>query len=83
MGPGSLRLDLGLPDADALLSLADGHAKVVAAEVVERFGDLKDSPVIGTGPWIWDETGEAGEITFKRNTGYFAPGLPFLDEFVV
>ena len=60
MGPGSLRLDLGLPDADALLSLADGHAKVVAAEVVERFGDLKDSPVIGTGPWIWDETGEAG-----------------------
>ena len=83
MGPGSLRLDLRLPDADALLSLADGHAKVVAAEVVERFGDLKDSPVIGTGPWIWAETREAGEITFKRNNGYFEPGLPFLDEFVV
>ncbi len=82
-GPDSLKLELGLPDADALLSLADGHAKVVAAEVVEQFGDLKDSPVIGTGPWIWEATGQGGEIKFQRNNSYFEPGLPFLGELMV
>ncbi|MCH8224902.1 MAG: hypothetical protein IIC97_03430, partial [Chloroflexi bacterium] len=52
----TLRLTLASPDADLLLSLADGHAKVVAREVVAEFGDLKTSPVIGTGPWIWEQT---------------------------
>ena len=37
----TLSVKLNLPDADALLSLADGHAKVVASETVEQFGDLK------------------------------------------
>ena len=52
----TLRLTLATPDADLLFSLADGHAKVVAREVVSEFGDLKTSPVVGTGPWIWEQT---------------------------
>ena len=45
-----LRVNLDFLDSDALLSLADGHSKIVTREVIERYGDLKDSPVIGRGP---------------------------------
>ena len=76
----TLSVKLNLPDADALLSLADGHAKVVASETVEQFGDLKESPVIGTGPWTWEGPREGGGSNFVRNDGYFEPGAPFLDE---
>ncbi|MCH8298308.1 MAG: hypothetical protein IH873_09580, partial [Chloroflexi bacterium] len=69
-----------LEDADALLALADGHVKIVAPEVVAMYGDLKDSPVIGTGPWVWQETGQDGGMEFLRNTNYFEDGLPFLDQ---
>jgi ABC-type transport system substrate-binding protein len=75
-----LRVDLAFADADALLSLADGHAKIVAPEVVEQYGDLKDSPVIGTGPWLWEETDSKTATRLSRNPDYFEEGLPFLDE---
>ena len=78
-----LRLTLDTPDADLLLSLADGHAKVVAREVVSEFGDLKTSPVIGTGPWIWKETQEGVGTTLWRNPGYFEEEVPFLDRLLV
>ncbi len=75
----SLEIDLTLEDADALLALADGHAKIVAPEAVAVTGDLKNGPVIGTGPWIWkDRAGEGME--FVRNSDYFENGLPFLDQ---
>jgi ABC-type transport system substrate-binding protein len=45
-----LRVNLDFQESDTLLSLADDHSKIVAREVVvERYGNLKDSPVIGTG----------------------------------
>ena len=78
-----LRLTLATPDADLLLSLADGHAKVVAREVVSEFGDLKNSPVIGSGPWIWEQTQEGIGTTLRRNPGYFEEGVPFLDQLLV
>ena len=76
----TLRVELALEDADALLALADGHVKIVAPEVVAMYGDLKDSPVIGTGPWVWQETRQDGGMEFLRNTNYFEDGLPFLDQ---
>ena len=81
----TLRVELALQDADAILALADGHAKIVAPEVVANYGDLKASPVIGTGPWIWQETGAqiSGSnqgMEFLRNPDYFEDGLPFLDQ---
>ena len=79
LGPHTLRIELALADADALMSLADGHTKIIAREVVEQYGDLRDSPVIGTGPWIWEETTEGVGTTFRRNPDYFEDGLPFLD----
>jgi ABC-type transport system substrate-binding protein len=80
---GTLRVNLAFLDSDALLSLADGHSKVVAHEVVEQYGDLKDSPVVGTGPWVWEETVEGVGTTLGKNPDYFEDGLPFLDELVI
>ncbi|PKB72451.1 MAG: hypothetical protein BZY87_00450 [SAR202 cluster bacterium Io17-Chloro-G6] len=76
----TLQVELALQDADALLALADGHAKIVAPEVVAKYGDLKGSPVIGTGPWVWQDTGEDEGMEFLRNPDYFEDGLPFLDQ---
>lgn len=79
LGPDALTVELAIRDADVLLSLADGHSKVVAPEVVAQFGGLQDAPVLGTGPWQW-QPGSDGRTTYARNPDYFEPGLPFLDE---
>ena len=76
----TLRVELSVADADALLALADGHSKIVAAEVWEEYGDLKDSPVVGTGPWVWQKTEPGVGTVLSGNPGYFEPGIPFLDE---
>ena len=78
-----ITLKPGPPDPDFLVSLADGHNKVVAREVVEQAGDLRQEPVIGSGPWIWRATREAVGSVFERNPDYFEDGLPFLDELVI
>ena len=78
-------LDPGFPDTDFLLALADGHTKVVAREAVELNGDLIAGPVIGSGPWIWDQvrSDEGIGSFFVKNPDYFEVGLPFLDELVI
>ena len=83
-GPLTLRIDLApeFPDADFLLALADGHAKVVAAEAVNESGDLKEGPDIGTGPWLSTAIDINLRANLTRNSDYFEDGLPFLDEIV-
>ena len=81
--PHTLRVKLAFLDNDALLALADGHSKIVAREVVAEFGDLKESPVVGTGPWIWEDTREGVGATFSANPSYFENGLPFLDQLAI
>ena len=78
----NITLDPDFPDADFLVALADGHTKVVAKEAVEVNGDLKNGPVIGSGPWIWKSTQIDVGSTFEKNPDYFEDGLPFADEFV-
>ena len=80
LGPHTLRVSLASADADALLSLADGHSKIVAREVVEQYGDLRHSPVVGTGPWIWESTENGVGTRLSRNPGYFEESVPFLEE---
>ena len=82
-GKRTLKVTLQFPDADFLLALADGHSKVVAKEAVDVTGDLRDGPVVGTGPWIWKSTLPGVGSEFERNPNYFEKGLPFLDGFVV
>ena len=79
VGSHGLRINLAFADADTLLSLADGHSKIVAREVVEQYGDLRDSPVIGTGPWVWMGTEAGTGTSLHFNPDYFEAGLPFLD----
>ena len=75
----TLRVSLNFLDSDALLALADGHSKIVAPEVVAQYGDLKDSPVVGTGPWVWEESAPGVGTRLTANPDYFEAGLPFLD----
>ena len=77
----TIRMNPEFPDADFLLNLADGHAKIVAPEAVTVLGDLKEGPVIGTGPWILKSAQPDIGTIFEKNPDYFEEGLPFLDEF--
>ena len=79
----TLKVNLVFRDSDALLALADGHSKIVAPEVVARFGDLKNAPVIGTGPWIYEQQPASASIDYVRNPAYFEPDLPYLDTITV
>ena len=79
----TLKVNLVFRDADALLALADGHSKIVAPEVVEQFGDLKKAPVIGSGPWIFEQPATGDFTEYHSNPGYYEPGLPYLDSMTV
>ncbi len=81
--PGILRVSRSFLDSDALLALADGHSKIIAKEVVEQYGDLKQAPVVGTGPWIWESTEEGVGTALSRNPDYFEESLPYLDQLVI
>ena len=82
-GPTSLKIERGFLDTDVLLALADGHSKIVAPEVVRDYGDLKQGPVIGTGPWIWESTEPGVGTKLSRNPDYFEPGFPYLDNLFI
>ncbi|MBM3944516.1 MAG: ABC transporter substrate-binding protein [SAR202 cluster bacterium] len=76
VGLGAVRITLAVPDADVLLGLADARSKVVAPEAVAVHGDLREGPVIGTGPWRLINA-DAFAFRFERNDGYFEEGLPY------
>lgn len=79
----TLKVNLEFRDADALLALADGHSKIVAPEVLEQFGELQQAPVIGTGPWIFEQKNSSGATDYSRNPAYFEPELPYLNVITV
>ncbi len=79
LDPQTLRIRFKLPDTDSLLSLADGHSKIVAPEVAPLGEDILAGPTIGSGPWIFDSASPDGFHTFSRNTDYFEPNLPLAD----
>ena len=79
----TLKVSLEFRDADALLALADGHSKIVAPEVVEQYGELGSAPVVGTGPWIFEQQAPTEAADYFRNPEYFEPGLPYLDVITV
>ena len=79
LGPLTLRVRFKLPDADSLLSLADGHSKIVAPEALILSGDLREGPTIGAGPWTLERTSQDEAHSFSRHPDYFEPGLPLVD----
>ena len=77
----TLQVSMDFLDSDGLLALADGHSKIIAPEVAAPDAALKSAPVIGTGPWLWEDTPDGGR--FRRNPDYFIPELPYLDELTI
>ena len=74
-----LRINIFAPDADFLVTLADGHSKIVAREAVAISGDLRGGPTVGTGAWVLEEAREDMTFTFRRNEDYFLDGMPMLN----
>jgi peptide/nickel transport system substrate-binding protein len=75
----TFKVTLDQPNADILANLADDRCRVVAHEIVDKNGDLKQGPVVGTGPWLVDKV-EFGRYDYLvRNPDYFLKGLPYLD----
>lgn len=64
------------PDADFLLSLANGHSKIVAKEAVSFFGDLRTAAPIGTGPWKWDDPSQGVDFQLRLNASYYEEAYP-------
>ena len=79
LDPLTLRVRFNLPDADSLLSLADGHSKIVTPETLILSGDLREGPTIGTGPWVLEQTSIDEFHFFSSHVDYFEPGLPLVD----
>jgi peptide/nickel transport system substrate-binding protein len=53
---------------------------IVAPEVVQKYGDLKQvETAIGTGPFLLERYEPNVKTVFKRNPDYFRPGLPYVD----
>ena len=74
-----LRVKLLAPDADFLITLANGHSKIVAREAVEVNRDLLQGPTVGSGPWILEDADSAPAFSFRRNENYFEGDAPLLD----
>ena len=62
-----------------LWSLATARCKVIPGESVAVKGDLKEGPVIGSGPWIFDSFQPNQASAMKRNPDYYFEGQPYLD----
>ena len=78
-GDDLLRVRLLAPDADFLMTLANGHTKIVAREAVDLNGDLLEGPTVGSGPWILEEADSDLAFSFGRNENYFDEDAPLLD----
>ena len=56
-------------------------SRIVAREVVEKYGDLKKpEAAIGTSPFVLDRHEPNVKTVFKRHSNYFRPDLPWVDE---
>jgi peptide/nickel transport system substrate-binding protein len=75
----TLKVTLDRPNSDLFVNLADDYCRIVAHEVVDQKGDLKQGPVIGTGPWIVDKVDFATYDYLVRNPDYFLKELPYAD----
>jgi ABC-type transport system substrate-binding protein len=81
--PQTVKLTIAKPDADFLTTLTNFTNVVVAQEAVDLKGDLKEGPVVGTGPWILQDWKSQQIAVGKRNPDYFLKGLPYMDGYDV
>lgn len=77
----TLRITLKRPDADFLWSVEDQRSQIIPHESVEVNGHLEQGPIIGSGPWIFEEWAPDQVTKMRRNPEYFMQGLPYFDAF--
>jgi peptide/nickel transport system substrate-binding protein len=77
----TLKITLKQPSADFLVNLGFYANAIIAKEVVDQKGDLKEGPAIGTGLFIVDQLDKQGTSTLKRNPDYFISGRPYIDTY--
>jgi ABC-type transport system substrate-binding protein len=75
----TFKITLSAPSTDLLIDLGNPGNAIVAKEVVDQKGDLKEGPVIGTGAFLLDKLDPNGTTSFVRNPDYFLAGKPYLD----
>ena len=77
---GAFVVNLAYPDTDFLLSLANGHSKIIPYESINDETGLFQGPIVGSGPWIWKSSNPGVGTTLERNKNYFEDELPLLEE---
>jgi peptide/nickel transport system substrate-binding protein len=75
----TLKVTTPKPDADFLATFADFHNVILNKESVEQKGDIKEGPLIGTGPFVFEKWDKNAVMTFVRNPDYFDKSLPYTD----
>ena len=78
--PYTIAITLSKPDATFLQVVALNFAGVVAKEDVAKWGADYGHHPDGTGAYYLDNWTLGQELVFKRNTDYYVPGMPYLDE---
>jgi peptide/nickel transport system substrate-binding protein len=77
--PKTIKIVTAKPDADLLVGLAYYTNKIIPKETVDLKGDLKEGPLIGTGPWILEKWDKDKLTSLVKNPDYYAKGYPRVD----
>jgi peptide/nickel transport system substrate-binding protein len=77
----TVKITLKQPNADFIWAIQDPRSEIMPREAVEAAGgDLKDGPLIGTGPWMFEQWLPEQVVKLKRNPNYFMGPMPYGDE---
>ena len=80
----TLEIVLADADIDFLQTQSNARSSVLAREIVDELGDLKEGPNVGSGPWVMTRGDINKGFTYIRNPDYFEIGadgqnLPYMD----
>src|SRR5262249_23972449 len=77
----TVKITLDTPNADFLWSLADSSVRIVPPETWAVKGDLKEGPIVGSGPWMFNlaDWQKGTQFPLRKNPDYFQKGNPYVD----
>lgn len=78
----TVKFTLKQPSASFLLNQVVEYMAIGPARVLAADGDLSKNP-IGTGPYLRKDFQPGVNVDLVKHTGYFRPGLPYLDGITV